>query len=113
LALGPQELGQLLPYTLDRRASGLRRDVQSIIELMGDELLPRLREIRRDGPGRLRGNALEILINLGGADALDEIDRRAVERLVRINFWTNVRGWTPPPRPAAGWPSRRTGSTTP
>ncbi|MGW3139413.1 hypothetical protein [Streptomyces sp. CdTB01] len=53
---------------------------------MGDEVLPRLREIRRDGPGRLRGSALEMLVELGGADALDESDRRAVERLVRIKI---------------------------
>lgn len=86
LALGPRELDQLLPYTLDRRARSPRREVQSIIELMGEAVLPRLREIRRKGPGRLRGNVLEILVNLGGADALDEADRRAVERLVRIKL---------------------------
>ncbi|ELS56973.1 hypothetical protein [Streptomyces viridochromogenes] len=53
---------------------------------MGEEALPRLRAIRRDGPGRLRGSALELLVDLGGVDALDEIDRRAVERLVRIKI---------------------------
>ncbi|MFE0520465.1 hypothetical protein [Streptomyces sp. NPDC058954] len=46
----------------------------------------RLREIRREGPGRLRGGALEILVDLGGADALDETDRLAVERPVRVKI---------------------------
>jgi hypothetical protein len=86
VALGPQGIDRLLPYTLGRRPRSLKRHIQEIIELMGDEALPRLREIRRAGPGRLRSNALEILVELGGADALDEADRRAVERLVRIKL---------------------------
>lgn len=53
---------------------------------MGDEVLQRLREIRREDAGRLRGSALEILVELGGVDALDEIDRRAVERLIRVKI---------------------------
>jgi hypothetical protein len=86
VALGPQGIDQLLPYTIDRRPRSPRRDVQSIIERLGDEALPRLRAIRREGPGRLRSKALEILVDLGGAEALDEVDQRAVERLVRIKI---------------------------
>ncbi|MGW0611941.1 hypothetical protein [Streptomyces sp. NPDC002788] len=62
---------------------------------MGDEALPRLREIRREGPGRLRTNALEILVNLGGADALDEVDQSGVERLVRIKIMDELPVETP------------------
>ncbi|KUM67692.1 HEAT repeat domain-containing protein [Streptomyces curacoi] len=86
IALGPQGIDQLLPYTLDGEPSSRRRAVRSVIERMGDEALPRLREIRREGPGRLRSSALAILVDLGGVDALDEIDRRAVERLIRIKI---------------------------
>ncbi|TQJ90404.1 hypothetical protein [Streptomyces sp. SLBN-31] len=86
VALGPAAVDQLLPHTLDRSSRSPRRSVQFVIGRMGDEVLPRLREIRREGPGPLRGSALEMLVELGGADALDEIDRRAVERLVRIKI---------------------------
>ncbi|MGW2237038.1 HEAT repeat domain-containing protein [Streptomyces sp. NPDC001759] len=86
VGLGPAAVGHLLPYTLDRRPRSPWRSVQSIIKCHGDDALPRLREIRREGPGRLRGGALEILVDLGGADALDETDRLAVERLVRVKI---------------------------
>ncbi|MFE7858347.1 hypothetical protein [Streptomyces sp. NPDC057403] len=86
IALGPAAIDQLLPHMLDRSAGSPRRSVQFVIGRMGDEVLPRLREIRSEGPGRLRGSALEMLVELGGADALDERDRRAVERLVRIKI---------------------------
>ncbi|MEU1854145.1 hypothetical protein ABZ499_34035 [Streptomyces sp. NPDC019990] len=85
-ALGAVGIDQLLPYALDRYPRSLRRDVQFIIEGWGDEVLPRLREIRRTGPGQLRGRALEILANIGGQEALDDVDRRAVERLVQIKI---------------------------
>ncbi|GAA3820125.1 hypothetical protein GCM10022403_062000 [Streptomyces coacervatus] len=95
IALGPEGIDQLLPYTVDRRPRSPKRYVQPIIERLGDQALPRLREIRRAGPGRLRNSALEILVNLGGADALDEVDRRAVERLVRIKILNELRVDTP------------------
>ncbi len=86
VALGAAGLEQLLPYALDKHPKSLGRDVQFIIEGWGDEVLPRLREIRRTGPGQLRGKALEILVDIGGPEALDDVDRRAVERLVRIKI---------------------------
>ncbi|MER5510355.1 hypothetical protein ABT052_34240 [Streptomyces sp. NPDC002766] len=86
VALGPAAVHHLLPYTRDRRSMSPSSSVRYIIKLLGDEALPRLRAIRREGPGRLRGSALELLVELGGADALDAIDRRAVERLVRIKI---------------------------
>ncbi|CAL9546751.1 hypothetical protein SUDANB58_04363 [Streptomyces sp. enrichment culture] len=86
VALGAQGVDQLLPYLRDGQPKRVRRDVESLFNRLGDEALPRLREIRREGPGQLRGKALEMLVNLGGADALDEADRRAVERLVRIKL---------------------------
>ncbi|MFE9024446.1 hypothetical protein ACFYNL_38680 [Streptomyces sp. NPDC007808] len=86
VALGAAGIDQLLPYALDKHPMNLGREVQSIIERWGDEVLPRLRGIRRTGPGRLRRKALEILVDLGGQEALNDADRRAVERLVRIKI---------------------------
>ncbi|MFD8304733.1 hypothetical protein ACFV29_20655 [Streptomyces sp. NPDC059690] len=86
VALGPTVVDHLLPHAIDRRTRNPRIDVRSIITRLGDGVLPRLREIRREGPGRLRAGALTLLVDLGGGDALDEADLRAVERLVRIKL---------------------------
>ncbi|MFD8049143.1 hypothetical protein ACFV5E_37560 [Streptomyces chartreusis] len=43
-------------------------------------------DLVQDLPGPLRGKALEILVGLGGQDALDDLDREAVDRLVRIKL---------------------------
>jgi hypothetical protein len=43
-----------------------------------------LRAVRRHGPGRLRRSALDALMYLGGESALDPVDVRAVEQLIRI-----------------------------
>ncbi|MFJ9122382.1 hypothetical protein ACIRJO_43625 [Streptomyces sp. NPDC102394] len=86
VALGPTAVHRLLPYTRDRESTIPNSSVRYVIKLLGDEGLLRLREIRREGPGRPRSSALELLVDLGGADALDESDRRAVDRLVRIKI---------------------------
>ncbi|GHA79983.1 hypothetical protein ACIQRS_17235 [Streptomyces termitum] len=69
--------GGTVPYT----AAGYAR-------LLHDELRPRLRALRRDpaaGP-RARRGALAALVAGGGADALGDRDRAAVERLVRVKI---------------------------
>lgn len=86
VALGAQSVDRLLPYVRDSRRESPRFSAESVLKRLGDQALPRLREIRRQGPGRLRGKALETLVDLGGAEALDDADRRAVERLVRIKL---------------------------
>ncbi|WP_234342894.1 hypothetical protein [Streptomyces fulvoviolaceus] len=86
VALGAQGVDRLLPYMHDGERAHLRLDIKSIFERLGDEALGRLREIRREGPGNLRGQALEVLADLGGAETFDEVDRRAVERLVQIKL---------------------------
>ncbi|MBT1093369.1 hypothetical protein [Streptomyces sp. Tu102] len=43
-------------------------------------------DLVQDLPGPLRSKALEILVGLGGQDALDDLDREAVDRLVRIKL---------------------------
>ncbi|GAA4567841.1 hypothetical protein GCM10023176_21000 [Micromonospora coerulea] len=72
----------------------------------GEQVVPHLRQIRREGPGRLRAAALEVLVNIGGEALLDQADIAAAERLVRIkvrseiptgidacwNYWICVRG---------------------
>lgn len=58
------------------------RAAKLLLERLGEQALPPLQRIRRQGPGRLRRSALRALADLGGADVLDEKDVRAVERLV-------------------------------
>ena len=51
-----------------------------------------LLDIRRNGPGQLRRPALRMLADLGAGHLLDERDREAIQRLVRLRFLdTNVR----------------------
>ncbi|MDT0550189.1 HEAT repeat domain-containing protein [Streptomyces lonegramiae] len=86
VALGARSVDRLLPYVRDTRRGSPRFSAESVLKRLGDQALPRLREIRRQGPGRLRGKALETLVDLGGTEALDETDRSAVERLMRIKL---------------------------
>ncbi|MFD8871182.1 HEAT repeat domain-containing protein [Streptomyces sp. NPDC059590] len=86
VALGARSVDRLLPYVRDTRRESPRFSAESVLKRLGEQALPRLRAIRRHGPGRLRGKALETLVDLGGAEALDEADRSAVERLVRIKL---------------------------
>ncbi|MCX4457245.1 hypothetical protein OOK58_35385 [Streptomyces sp. NBC_01728] len=86
VALDVQAVDSLLPYVGDGGSSRLKWSAESVLKRLGDEALPRLREIRRQGPGRLRSNALKVLVDLGGSEYLDKVDRRAVERLVRIKL---------------------------
>ncbi|WP_229068823.1 hypothetical protein [Actinoplanes sp. DH11] len=50
----------------------------------GPAIVPELQRIRRHGPGRLRGAALEVLVNIAGEAGLHPADLAAAERLVRI-----------------------------
>ncbi|WP_234324026.1 MULTISPECIES: hypothetical protein [unclassified Streptomyces] len=86
VALGAQVVDHLLPHIAEGGGSRLKRSAEAVLQRLGDEALPRLREIRRQGPGRLRSNALKALVDLEGAENLDEGDRRALERLVRIKL---------------------------
>ncbi|GAA3074727.1 hypothetical protein GCM10010448_66440 [Streptomyces glomeratus] len=52
--------------------------------------MPRLREIRRHGPGNLRSVALRVITDLSGEQGLDSADRRAIERLVRIKLLSEL-----------------------
>ncbi|MFE5817378.1 hypothetical protein ACFQ6S_28770 [Streptomyces sp. NPDC056479] len=95
VAIGPQVVESLLPHVGIASRSLLKWSAESVLRRLGDEALPRLREIRRHGPGRLRGNALKVLVDLGGAECLDEVDRRTVERLVRIKLLDELPVQTP------------------
>ncbi|NBE53695.1 hypothetical protein GUY60_20180 [Streptomyces sp. YC537] len=57
---------------------------------MGGDALPRLREIRAQGPGHLRAKALTMLVDLAGAESLGERDKDAVDRLVRIKLLSEL-----------------------
>lgn len=86
VALGAQAVDKLLPHVGGTESSTLQRGAEAVLSRLGDEALPRLREVRREGPGGLRGKALKVLVDLGGEACLDEADRRALERLVRIKL---------------------------
>ncbi|MEU9049516.1 HEAT repeat domain-containing protein [Streptomyces sp. R11] len=86
VALGMQAVDSLLPHVGVDGSSRLKWSAESVLQRLGDEALPRLREIRSHGPGGLRSNALKVLVDLGGAEYLDEGDRSAVERLVRVKL---------------------------
>ncbi|MEU4655664.1 hypothetical protein AB0G32_17255 [Streptomyces sp. NPDC023723] len=85
VAHGAQAVDSLLPH-VGKAGSPLKWGAESVLRKLGDEAFPRLREIRRQGPGPLRAAALRVLVDLGGAENLAEYDRRAVERLVRIKL---------------------------
>ncbi|MFF7358818.1 hypothetical protein ACFZA1_40360 [Streptomyces filipinensis] len=69
--------GRLVPY----KAADYAR-------LLHDSFRPRLRALRRDpaAPPRIRRGAMAALVAGGGADALDDRDRAAVERLIRVKI---------------------------
>ncbi|MFD7558120.1 hypothetical protein ACFV9E_26700 [Streptomyces sp. NPDC059835] len=60
--------------------------VEKDLKALGSEGVAGLLEIRRDGPGALRRHALHALAMIGAGDELDDRDRRALERLVRIKL---------------------------
>lgn len=86
VALGAPAVDRLLPHVGGDGSSTLRWGAEAVLSRLGDEALPRLREIRREGPGGLRGPALKVLVDLGGEACLEEADRRALERLIRVKL---------------------------
>ncbi|MGW1890092.1 HEAT repeat domain-containing protein [Streptomyces sp. NPDC002004] len=73
----------VLPF-LNDRDSYTRYQGEQTIRAIGRRTGPVLRGIRREGPAHLRRHALTALALMGGESELDERDRRALERLVRI-----------------------------
>ncbi|MGC4950279.1 HEAT repeat domain-containing protein [Streptomyces sp. DT224] len=76
-------LAEVLPF-LNARDSGTRYVATRTVRAIGAGTGPLLRDIRRGGPARLRRHALTALGVIGEADLLDERDRRALHRLIRI-----------------------------
>ena len=60
--------------------------------LLHDTFRPRLRSLRRDPAAspRIRRGAMAALVAGGGADALDDRDRAAVERLIRVKIQDEI-----------------------
>ncbi|MFF5089434.1 HEAT repeat domain-containing protein [Streptomyces niveus] len=55
-----------------------------VLTMLGPGVEERMRDIRVQGPGNLRAQALTVLAAVGGEEALSAADRAAVERLIRI-----------------------------
>ncbi|MFI6650451.1 HEAT repeat domain-containing protein [Streptomyces sp. NPDC050529] len=94
---GLQNLGEsataavvdVIPF-LDDADRYTRYQAEKAIRAIGRQAGPMLRGIRREGPAHLRGNALNALALIGGEAEIDERDRRALERLVRIKTTQDV-----------------------
>lgn len=80
----------LLPSLADQNED-VRQRVVWAFDAMGAEVIPLLRNVRRSKTaGRTRGAALTALVDLGGVDILDEVDRRLIERLIRVKMVREV-----------------------
>ncbi|AZQ32354.1 hypothetical protein EJ357_01890 [Streptomyces cyaneochromogenes] len=71
--------------------------------LLHDSYRPRLRSLRRDPAEspRIRRGAMAALVAGGGADALDDRDRAAVERLIRVKILDEIPSL--PSSTLSGW----------
>lgn len=94
--LGAQVVDHLLPIVRAGRPRSHALRAESVLRRLGDEAVPRLREIRSHGPGPLRRVALRLIADLSGEQGLDSADRRAVERLVRIKLQSERPVTLPP-----------------
>lgn len=76
-------LTDVIPF-LDAPDSSTRYTAAQTVRAIGEGSGPVLAGIRRNGPARLRRHALTALAVIGEADLLDERDRRALQRLIRV-----------------------------
>ncbi|MFJ8538603.1 hypothetical protein [Streptomyces sp. NPDC093591] len=60
-------------------------DIDALVR-MGEAAVPRLQQIRRQGPGQLRAPALRALADVSGSRDFDAKDLGAVERLIRTKL---------------------------
>jgi hypothetical protein len=87
LGIGAVPYAQALLPSLADENEDVRQRVVWAFRAMGAEVIPLLREVRRSKTaGRVRGAALTALVDLGGVDILDEVDRRLVARLIRVKM---------------------------
>lgn len=83
LKAGAEPFLPVLAGLLDDPVADVRQRAIWAIGEVGDAAVPYLRSLRR-GAGRKRRGALTALAEIGGWEALDEIDRTAVERLIEV-----------------------------
>ncbi|MFG2777731.1 HEAT repeat domain-containing protein [Streptomyces prunicolor] len=62
------------------------RQAQDTLIRTGEQVIPLLRRVREQGPGRQRARALTVLAELGGEPALSRADTAAIERLIRVKL---------------------------
>ncbi|MFJ2090979.1 HEAT repeat domain-containing protein [Streptomyces sp. NPDC087901] len=79
----------VIPF-LDDADRYTRYQAEKTIRAIGRQSGPVLRGIRREGPAYLRRHALSALSLIGGEAEIDERDRRALERLVRIKVAEDI-----------------------
>ncbi|MET9553209.1 hypothetical protein [Streptomyces sp. NPDC006645] len=73
----------LVPLLADPAPQVAQR-AEWVLTMLGPGVVERMRDIRAQGPARLRARALTVLASVGGEEALSAADRAAVERLIRI-----------------------------
>jgi len=82
---GLPALPDLLPLLADPDDEVRQRAVWAMAGL-GEGVLPMLQQVRRSGPGYLRRGALQAIAEVAGEQAFSDVDRAAVERLIRIKL---------------------------
>ncbi|WP_405441245.1 HEAT repeat domain-containing protein [Streptomyces niveus] len=73
----------LIPLLADPDPDVAQR-AEWVLTMLGPGVEERMRDIRVQGPGNLRAQALTVLAAVGGEEALSAADRATVERLIRI-----------------------------
>lgn len=86
VAYGAQAVDHVLSFLSKGQSTEATLHAGAFLHRAREAVLPRLHDIRRNGPADLRRPALRVLVDMGGEELLDMADRRAIQRLVQIKL---------------------------
>ncbi|MBK3640026.1 hypothetical protein [Streptomyces sp. MBT33] len=86
VAHGAQAVDHVLPFLSEGQSAEVTLHAKAFLHRAREAVLPRLHDIRRNGPTDLRRPALRALVDIGGEEFLDMEDRHAIQRLVQIKL---------------------------